>query len=64
MNFDEMKKGNAPFAPESERRPGRSRIEIHHKTPISQGGEVYNIENLVLLTPKKHDELHSKMRGD
>lgn len=42
---------------------GRRSFEIHHDKPISEGGEVYNIDNLRVLTPKRHIEIHSKNGG-
>lgn len=39
---------------------GRRSFEIHHDKPISEGGAVYHIDNLRVLTPKRHIEIHSK----
>ncbi len=53
----EMLKGNAPFALESQQVGGRIKYEIHHKTPIHDGGEVYDIDNMVIVTPRYHKEI-------
>ncbi|MFN3069409.1 S-type pyocin domain-containing protein [Serratia sp. J2] len=39
---------------------GRRSFEIHHNKPISEGGAVYNTDNLNVVTPKRHIEIHSK----
>lgn len=39
---------------------GRRSFEIHHNKPISEGGAVYNTDNLSVVTPKRHIEIHSK----
>lgn len=55
-----MKKGLAPRVHQEESVGGRLSFEIHHIELISQGGEVYDIDNLRILTPKRHIEIHSK----
>ncbi|HDS1735907.1 S-type pyocin domain-containing protein [Pseudomonas sp. BP8] len=57
-NIERMKKGFAPFVPKSERAGKRDVLELHHKNLISQGGEVYNLENIFLTMPRLHIELH------
>lgn len=58
-----FKKGYSAFVPNKEKWGGRDKYEIHHVKPISEGGEVYNIDNLRVLTPKRHVEIHSKNGG-
>ncbi|SUC92027.1 pyocin S2 [Pseudomonas aeruginosa] len=53
-----MRDGGAPYARESEQAGGRIKIEIHHKVRIADGGGVYNMGNLVAVTPKRHIEIH------
>jgi len=36
----------------------RSTFEIHHVQEIAKGGDVYNIENMMVLTPKRHMDIH------
>ena len=62
-NMDLMKNGYAPFVKKSDKSGKRVRIELHHKKPISQGGDVYHIDNINAVTPKRHIEIHSKNGG-
>lgn len=57
-SLDTMNKGRAPFARKSERIGKRVKVELHHKNEISKGGDVYNVDNLNALTPKRHIEIH------
>lgn len=59
-NRQRMKEGLAPRVQAKESVGGRRSFEIHHVELISQGGEVYDIDNLRVLTPKRHIEIHSK----
>ena len=61
--MDLMKNGYAPFVKKSDKSGKRVRIELHHKKPISQGGDVYHIDNINAVTPKRHIEIHSKNGG-
>ena len=38
---------------------GRTKFEIHHIKPIGEGGEVYNVDNMGVATPKRHIKIHS-----
>ncbi len=53
-----MRDGGAPYVRESEQAGGRIKIEIHHKVRVADGGGVYNMGNLVAVTPKRHIEIH------
>ncbi|OAT54887.1 colicin-like bacteriocin tRNase domain-containing protein [Providencia heimbachae] len=57
-NQNRMSKGLAPRARNKGTVGGRRSFEIHHDTPISEGGEVYNIDNLRIVTPKRHIDIH------
>lgn len=59
-NRQRMKEGLAPRVQAKESVGGRRSYELHHVELISQGGEVYDIDNLRVLTPKRHIEIHSK----
>ncbi len=52
----------SPFPPKKEHIGGRTKYELHHIKPISQDGAVYGIDNLRVLTPKRHIEIHSKKK--
>ncbi|WP_305838738.1 S-type pyocin domain-containing protein [Photobacterium leiognathi] len=63
-NQIEILKGNAPFVRrgytwgETE---SLNRFVLHHKKEIQHGGEVYNIDNLGVVTPRLHwGEIHRK----
>lgn len=58
IDEDQVRQGNSPFASKTEVRGGRQRFEIHHIHEIQHGGAVYDIENLVLLTPNAHINNH------
>ena len=53
-----MKKGYSAYVRKSERAGARSKYELHHKNYILTGGEVYNIDNITVATPKHHIEIH------
>lgn len=57
-NLSNIKKGNAPFPPPSEQVGGRQRFELHHIEPLGKGGDVYNVDNLKIMTPKAHIKVH------
>ena len=45
-NLTNIQKGNSPFTREQDAVGGRERYELHHITPISEGGDVYNVDNM------------------
>ena len=55
-----MKRGRAPLALLPDRNGGRVKFEIHHIVEVAQGGAVYDMDNLVVMTPKRHINLHRK----
>jgi hypothetical protein len=55
-----MQKGKAPFASPNDRNGGRVKFEIHHIFEVAQGGGVYDMDNLLVMTPKRHILLHGK----
>lgn len=57
-NKKALNKGYSPFPPEAEQIGGRTRYELHHITPIKDGGAVYDVDNIGILTPKRHIDLH------
>nr|WP_242688239.1 HNH endonuclease signature motif containing protein [Photorhabdus stackebrandtii] len=54
-----MKKGKTPALRENEWRGKKKKYELHHKKPISQSGGVYDVDNIRVVTPKRHGELHN-----
>ena len=53
-----MNMGKAPKARRDDAVGKRSTFEIHHVQEIAKGGDVYNIENMMVLTPKRHMDIH------
>jgi len=58
-NIQEMKNGRAPFSRKDDRSGGKVKFELHHLNRVSRGGEIYDIENIRIVTPKRHSELHN-----
>lgn len=54
--------GNSPFAPRTERNGGNARYELHHIEHIQHGGAVFDVDNLSVITPKRHVEIHKEDR--
>nr|WP_290447693.1 S-type pyocin domain-containing protein [Pseudomonas sp. 21LCFQ02] len=57
-----MKQGYAPVVPENQRSGARQVFEIHHIEFISNGGAVYDVDNLIIMTPKGHIKLHAEVK--
>lgn len=58
QNLAVMANGKAPFAPETEQAGETGKFELHHKVYISEDGSVYGLENISVVTPKRHKEIH------
>lgn len=56
-NVNTMREGYAPFAPQSQQLGGQMRYILHHRVPIQHGGGVYDLENLMVVTPRYHKEV-------
>ncbi|MPQ86267.1 S-type Pyocin [Pseudomonas sp. MAFF 730085] len=54
--------GLSPYAPLEEHLGENKKFEIHHVIPLEYGGELYNIDNLIIVTPRRHAELHRALR--
>ncbi|MGP2544962.1 colicin-like bacteriocin tRNase domain-containing protein [Yersinia sp. 2541 StPb PI] len=61
-NLGNIKNGKAPSPRESEQVGGRVKHELHHVQPISKGGAVYDIDNIRVLTPKRHIKIHKEVK--
>jgi hypothetical protein len=57
-NLKHMRKGRSPFPLPADQVGGRVKLELHHKQTVAAGGAVYDMENLVIMTPKQHIETH------
>ncbi|TAF77857.1 MAG: HNH endonuclease, partial [Bacteroidetes bacterium] len=56
-SIQRMQVGLAPFTDVSQQIGGIKNYVLHHKTPINQGGAVYDMDNLYIVTPKYHKEI-------
>ena len=61
-NQGKLLSGKAPFAERAEHNGENARYEIHHIENIQHGGAVYNVDNLSVVTPKRHVEIHREDR--
>lgn len=57
-NLARMKYGMSPRTIFIETVGKRRSFEIHHIKPISQGGDMYNVDNMGITTPKRHIDIH------
>lgn len=59
-NIERMRNGNAPKARYRDAAGSKGSFELHHVALVSEGGEVYNVDNLRVNTPKNHLDIHRK----
>jgi hypothetical protein len=57
-NLKQLQDGKSPFPLPADQVGGRVKLELHHKQAVAAGGAVYDMENLVVMTPKQHVETH------
>lgn len=60
QNLSAIINGKAPYTTRSERAGTSAKFELHHKVFISEGGEIFDIDNIRIVTPKRHKEIHRK----
>lgn len=53
-----IKRGRAPYSLIRQQVGGRWTYEIHHVGKIQYGGMVFDVDNLMINTPKNHIRLH------
>ena len=53
-----LRRGLSPKPHQSEHVGQRRKYELHHVEPIELGGAVYEMDNLKILTPKRHIKIH------
>lgn len=58
QNVSRMRKGKAPRVRKADRVGGRMSYELHHLEKVSEGGGVYDVENLRVNTPRNHIDIH------
>lgn len=59
-NLGNIKNGKAPSPKESDQVGERVKYELHHINHIKDGGEVYNVDNLSIMTPRRHIDIHKE----
>ncbi|SIO87637.1 polymorphic toxin-type HINT domain-containing protein [Nocardiopsis sp. JB363] len=52
-----MRNGNAPFAVQNQQVGGQRSYVLHHITPIGRGGGVYDLDNIMVVTPRYHRDI-------
>jgi hypothetical protein len=60
-NLGNIEAGNAPFAPtefQADQSQSGLRFNLHHVEPIEAGGDVYDLSNLQIVSPRIHDDIH------
>ena len=57
-NVERMQEGYAPKARRIDHAGKKRSFELHHVDLLSEGGEVFNIDNLRVNTPKNHIDIH------
>lgn len=57
QNISRMEKGLSPFVRNTQNLGGQKNYILHHKTPINQGGEVFDMDNLIIVTPRFHKDI-------
>ena len=66
-NQSTMDSGQAPYAPMSLQTGdnyNQIKYNIHHVNPVEDGGDVYNLDNLAIVAPKTHDEIHAEIDAE
>lgn len=61
-NITRMQQGLAPYV-HSSQQVGKTKrsYELHHRTPIQHGGGVYDLDNIMIVTPRYHQEVLSPL---
>ncbi|WP_394167988.1 S-type pyocin domain-containing protein, partial [Photobacterium piscicola] len=58
-NQELIRKGYSPYTRYKDQVGGRQVHEIHHKKEIQHGGDVYDVGNMTVTTPRNHINIHS-----
>lgn len=56
-NQHQMADGNSPLAVVTQQIGKRKRYELHHKIPLHAAGELYKLDNILVVTPVYHREV-------
>jgi len=59
QSLGNMRVGNAPFAPPNLRNAQfGERFNLHHVNPVANGGGVYDLSNIRIVSPAMHSSIH------
>jgi hypothetical protein len=58
-NIGLMKKGLAPLVPAGQNLGKLKKYMLHHRKRIADGGSVYDLSNLLIVSPRFHKALHT-----
>jgi len=58
QNLSAVVNGKAPYVKTSDRAGAAIKFELHHKVYVSKGGAVYDVDNIAVVTPRRHKEIH------
>ena len=61
-NQTKMREGLAPSSMKSGHYKTKTRYEVHHVKEIQNGGSVYSMDNLIIVTAKRHKQLHGVIK--
>jgi hypothetical protein len=62
-NLNRMREGLSPYPTLADQSGGRRTFELHHDVEVSSGGEVYGMDNISVMTPRRHIELHKERKN-
>lgn len=62
-NLSRMREGLAPYPKLSDQSGGRKTFELHHDLEVAMGGDVYGIDNISVMTPRRHIQLHKERKN-
>ena len=57
QNVARMQEGNSPFVAASQQYGSGKNYVLHHVQPIQHGGGVYDMDNIVVVTPLFHSQI-------
>jgi hypothetical protein len=63
-NLVKMRNGVAPRSVASGAAGGRRSFELHHHIRVTDGGDVYGMDNLSVVTPRRHIKIHGAKKND
>jgi len=62
-NIGNIEVGKAPAPVQEQQWGARIKLELHHIEPIEQGGGVYDLSNIAIVSPRTHELIHHILPG-